>query len=540
MRPQRAGFHSIEDYCYRAMQFLILGMLLAFLFTGCDNPRDGRPGSLVGVWYAQPEFRGATGRVGLEFSRDGKGGIVAQLSLIDIEAYGLPIGAVTRIGDRVRAGPIELTHDASERTLRGVLPEEIVPVHEIPVLFRQVDKLARPAPARDDFPSPEPVWKFAADGPIWAGLSYDGGVVYAGSDDGNVYALKAGNGSEVWRFATGGAVRARPMVHGGTVLVQSDDGYLYRLDARDGSVRWRARLQDSPIERLGLGDEGFLYDHYASSTTIVDGVVFVGCATGEIHAIDLVSGDRLWRFATGRTVTSTPAVVGSTVFVGSFDGHLYALDASAGDPLWRVDTGAPIASSPVTYEDLVLIGSRSYELLGLRSTDGEIVWRRYQWFSWVESTATIRDGMAYIGTSDGQRLFAYDAKNGTLLWELDTGGSAWSQPAVSESTVFQGTVGVADYLVEHRAALFAVDRTTGAVLWKFPLERPAESVLWGFGSSPVVGDGRVFVGATDGQIYAFESDANSVSQAKAEASDEGGACSAEGRGVPASRDRRRN
>ena len=48
------------------------------------------------------------------------------------------------------------------------------------------------------------------------------GVVYVGSDDGNVYALNASSGAKLWNYTTGGDVYSSPAVVGGVVYVGSD------------------------------------------------------------------------------------------------------------------------------------------------------------------------------------------------------------------------------------------------------------------------------------------------------------------------------
>jgi outer membrane protein assembly factor BamB len=53
------------------------------------------------------------------------------------------------------------------------------------------------------------------------------GVVYVGSDDGNLYALNARTGVKLWSYATGGAVFSSPAVANGVVYVGSDDGNVY-------------------------------------------------------------------------------------------------------------------------------------------------------------------------------------------------------------------------------------------------------------------------------------------------------------------------
>ena len=53
------------------------------------------------------------------------------------------------------------------------------------------------------------------------------GVVYVGSLDNNVYALKASTGALLWKYTTGYWVGSSPAVANGVVYVGSYDGNVY-------------------------------------------------------------------------------------------------------------------------------------------------------------------------------------------------------------------------------------------------------------------------------------------------------------------------
>ena len=231
--------------------------------------------------------------------------------------------------------------------------------------------------------------------------------------------------------------------------------------------------------------------------------VYIGGFDGRLYALNAATGDERWQYAAGDTIAGTPSTAGDLIFFGSFDDHVYALDVDSGEEFWRYDTGAPVVSSPLVHDGRVIIGSRSYDLLALDVRSGELDWKYYYWFSWVESSAVERGGTAYIGSSDGQLVVALDATRGGEQWRFDTGGSPWSQPAVTETTVFIGTVGVAGYMVAHEADFFALDRKTGAPRWHYPLERPGTDGHWGIGASAAVDDTMVFVAGLDGHVRAF-------------------------------------
>ncbi|TMC17131.1 MAG: hypothetical protein E6J33_08265, partial [Chloroflexi bacterium] len=57
------------------------------------------------------------------------------------------------------------------------------------------------------------------------------GVVYAGSDDHKLYAIKADTGGTLWTVRTEGRVRSSPAVVNGIVYVGSEDHKLYAVKA---------------------------------------------------------------------------------------------------------------------------------------------------------------------------------------------------------------------------------------------------------------------------------------------------------------------
>jgi len=454
-----------------------------------------------GWWLAEAEHGGRTGRVALRFARGADGELAAALSLVSIDAWDVATLPVRIDRSEVALGrwTLERRDDGS---LAGTLPAGIVPRYAIPVRFRPVapleGKAASPAPA----PAAPSVWSVELETPVWAGLAHAAGSLYVGGEDGVLRRLEAATGRQEWSVPLGGAIRSRPVVVGERVHVFSDDGELHALATADGAAVWRARLTPGGVARTPPGHEGSRYDHYASAVTPSRDALFVGLHQGGVAALDPATGDERWRFDLGDAVTSTPSLAGGRLYFGSFDGHVYALDAGTGALLWSRDTGGAVPSSPLVTAGLVVVGSRSYDLLGLDAATGEPVWTLYNWFSWVESSAVEAGGVAYVGTSDAQRVIAFDPRTGAPRWEASAGGSVWSSPAVAGELVVAGAVGVPDYIVDHRGALVAFDRRSGAVRWRVEARRP-ETGLWGYGASPAAGSGLVFAADLAGRVQAF-------------------------------------
>ncbi|HSD67111.1 MAG TPA: PQQ-binding-like beta-propeller repeat protein, partial [Vicinamibacteria bacterium] len=305
-----------------------------------------------------------------------------------------------------------------------------------------------------------------------------------------------------WSFRAGGPIRTRPTAAGGTLYFQADDGYLYALAAASGQERWRVRVVEKPIERLPFDNPKSRYDRFGSDVAVAGGRLYLGTHDGRVLALDPERGEKAWEFASGDSVLGAPAVDAGRVFFGSFDGSVYALDAASGKVMWKRDTRGAVVSTPAVAGDRLVVGNRSYDLLGLEAQTGEPAWTRYIWFSWVESSPAVRDGVAYVGSSDAAAVYAVDVRTGERRWKTDVFGWAWGQPAVTDARVYAGTASQKDYLAGHKGLVVAMDRATGRAVWHYAAD-PAPLGPYGFPGSPAVGEGMVFVTGLDGKVYAF-------------------------------------
>jgi len=139
------------------------------------------------------------------------------------------------------------------------------------------------------------------------------GTVYAGCQDGTVFALRGDTGEERWRFKTGSVVPSPPGVGAdGTVYTANGDRNVYALDPASGKEKWRF-----------TAPQGF------SATPVEgpDGTVLAGCRDGNLYALDRQTGEKRWFFK-GADAFITPAAVSSDgrVYAGCWDKRVYALE----------------------------------------------------------------------------------------------------------------------------------------------------------------------------------------------------------------------
>jgi outer membrane protein assembly factor BamB len=149
---------------------------------------------------------------------------------------------------------------------------------------------------------PEPAW------PRSDRLDFDaayeivvagGLVVFGTSSEGKIHALDAETGGERWRFVTDAPVRFAPALWEERVYAGSDDGHLYALALADGRLLWKTRL--GPRADMVLGNERLISRWpLRGGPAVRDGAVY--CAAGIwptegifIRALDARTGETLWR-----------------------------------------------------------------------------------------------------------------------------------------------------------------------------------------------------------------------------------------------------
>jgi PQQ-dependent dehydrogenase (methanol/ethanol family) len=142
-------------------------------------------------------------------------------------------------------------------------------------------------------------------------------------------------------------------------------------------------------------------NHTSEATPIIDnGVMYTTSAWSRVFAIEVDSGELLWRYdpqVSGEYARKTccdvinrgAAVYQGKVYVGALDGRLHAIDATTGEKAWEVDTivdrdlwysitGAPLAAAGKIFigNSGSEFGTRGY-VSAYDAETGELAWRFY-------------------------------------------------------------------------------------------------------------------------------------------------------------------
>ena len=181
---------------------------------------------------------------------------------------------------------------------------------------------------------------------------------------------------------------------------------------------------------------------------------------GEIVALNRKSGKKIWCFATGGKIYSTPAISQHKVVCASTDHNIYCLDLRSGKKLWMHPTAKPIVASPAIESDRVYIGSSEGSFRCIALEDGKLIWRFDGVNNFVECKPLILNKSVCFG-SWGNTFYSLDKATGKLNWKREKYTNRMLSPAALWPVAAHGKI----FLVAPDRHMTALNAETGAEIW---------------------------------------------------------------------------
>ena len=328
-------------------------------------------------------------------------------------------------------------------------------------------------------------------------LVYNNKVYTASTDEdlkgrAAIYALNGKDGSLLWKYPVRTSIKNTIAIESGIVFAQDVQGNLYAVDAETGKLCWESQL---PVNGLPNLIDGLVTDK---------GIVYAGSGKA-LSAFEATTGKLIWRnkdWAQREGTTST-LTVGNDVLVGSVQWTaLYGNDAKTGKMLWNIsDHGLRNrgASAAMHGSLLYIIAEKNFFILEART--GRIIIRKQLPYNLdVTSTPLLTEKEIIFGTAnkglvalDNQTLEekwncpVEDALIFTAPYTRSFSGTIETSPVLAGNTVY---VGASD------GTVYAIDANTGNKLWKYKTGAPI------FGTVAISGNALI---VTDfgGNVYAF-------------------------------------
>jgi outer membrane protein assembly factor BamB len=232
---------------------------------------------------------------------------------------------------------------------------------------------------------------------------------------------------------------------------------------------------------------------------------------GVIFATATRTGETVWKRRLGVLSASAPAVVGGRVYATVLDrtgsahsGRVYALDAATGAVLWQRDLNSPSESSPLVDDGRVFFGSQSGTVYALDASNGHVIWT-YHAAGAVKASPSLSGGILYFGDYSGQ-VQAISEQSGRRIWRSGSSGSVFgSGNFYSTAAVIYGRV----FLGNTDGRVYAYDASSGRLDWAvqtgaYVYSSPAVTDAPGIGPT-------VYVGSYDGTFRAIDARSGHVS-----------------------------
>ena len=226
---------------------------------------------------------------------------------------------------------------------------------------------------------------------------------------------------------------------------------------------------------------------------------------GVLRATNKKTGHTFWRRSLGRLSASSPAVIGETVFAGVLSrrggggegGRVYALNYANGSTRWSRNLPSASESSPLVDHGKVFFGSQNGTVYALNASNGSVVWT-YHAGGAVKASPTLSGGVLYFGDYSGH-VQAVSERTGRRIWvsgsegALLGSGTFYSTAAVVYGRVFLGNTD---------GRVYAYDASTGRLDWAvqtgaYVYASPAVTNAPGLGPT-------IYLGSYDGTFYALD------------------------------------
>ena len=266
------------------------------------------------------------------------------------------------------------------------------------------------------------------------------------------------NVARLWGASIGGGEKAlgmgqHPVIADGRVYAAAVDGGVHALDLKTGQSVWRYASELPLSGGPGAGE----------------GLVVVGSLEGDVIALDAATGAEKWKAKVGNEVLAAPAIGGGTVYVHSNDGRVTAFDATTGERRWFYSVEVPVltvrGTGPVTVgPGIVFVGNDNGNLTALSATDGGVLWStavaepdgrsELERMADVDGAVVIDNTMLYA-TSYKNHTIAIDGPSGQIVWDRENGGPRGL--GLSNSAVV---------VTDPVGKVWALDKNSGASLWQ--------------------------------------------------------------------------
>ena len=343
----------------------------------------------------------------------------------------------------------------------------------------------------DEVKTAEILWSFKTDAAIASSpVKFDENIIF-GSGDKKLYSVDLKTHEKNWSFESEGGINNTPIIEGSTVIF-STNSTCYALDAKTGKEIWKYTSDKVGRETLG----GYDY-HYPSPTVYKDLVIFPN-RSGDIYGLSKTDGKVQWQYkAEGSSdIVTTPAIQDNVLCIGDVKGNVFAMDLDTQKTIWNKSIGTKVVHAAFIYKDYAYFAGRDTVIKAYNLKDGSEVWSYTDpKGSWLTGDMVAKDDIIYVPGSDNRKVTALNYKDGEVAGDLFGEGNILSKPTIKDNKLY---VSAGDVYYSKTGGISVYDLSTNEKVLLKIFEAPTYS-------SPMVDDdGVIYVGTSDGSLYALD------------------------------------
>ena len=243
------------------------------------------------------------------------------------------------------------------------------------------------------------LWSVNTQFRISGGTGYGEGLVVVGTEEGEVVAFSDVDGKLAWKSQLTSEILAPPQVADGIAVVRTTDGRLFGLHMKNGEALW---VYDSPVPSLSLrGTSAPALNRY---------LAICGFDSGRVVAVGLKDGREIWEarasIPVGRTelqrmvdVDAEPVIADGVVYTVTYQGRLAAIDLDTGNILWRRDMSSH--SGLTLDEQRIFVSDTEDFIWALSRETGATLWRQEKLRGRKVGAPAVFQKHILIGDSEG-------------------------------------------------------------------------------------------------------------------------------------------
>jgi outer membrane protein assembly factor BamB len=241
------------------------------------------------------------------------------------------------------------------------------------------------------------------------------------------------------------------------IYVQATSGVVTGFDNETGKRLWAVQLGRRDL----------------AAYPVVTNEEFALVAVGmHLFALDKFSGELLWEIGLPAHPSTSPAIDDKNVYIGTLDGSVYAFSLrkihelynenllpqwSHETMMWRYQTGKKVTTPPISTSRVVNFASQDRLLYAVTVERRELIFQ-FETDAPVSAPMVHSEGLLYMASEDFN-FYCLNAENGTVIWEFVSGLPVRKAPVI---------VGPHVFLLPDRGGLYCLSKKSGRQIWWQP------------------------------------------------------------------------